>query len=114
MADQQYSVKVVATTPYTDQKPGTSGLRKKARHAFFQLSSPLLPSPLSLFSHQTAASVALTGVRNLSCGQVTHIQQPNYLENFVQSIFDALPAAEIKGKKPFALPWRLPRAVLRL
>ncbi|MDF2797941.1 MAG: alpha-D-glucose phosphate-specific phosphoglucomutase, partial [Devosia sp.] len=43
-------IKTIETTPYPDQKPGTSGLRKR----------------------------------------VTVYQQPNYVENYIQAIFDSL------------------------
>lgn len=49
-------IKTIATTPYTDQKMGTAGIRKKSKI----------------------------------------VSQPNYLENFIQSLFDAI--GGVKGQ----------------
>ena len=48
------TIKTIPTTAFTDQKPGTSGLRKR----------------------------------------VVHFQQPHYVENFIQSLFDSLPGKD--------------------
>ena len=56
-ASSSVTVEVVSTTPFSGQKPGTSGLRKT----------------------------------------VKEVKTPNYLENFVQCIFDSLPPNELKG-----------------
>jgi len=53
----ELEVCTVSSKPYSGQKPGTSGLRKK----------------------------------------VTEVQQENYLENFVQAVFDSLPKNELTG-----------------
>ena len=50
-------IKIIKTTPYTDQKMGTAGLRKKTKTA---------------------------------C-------QENYIENFIQSIFNTIPNIEEKS-----------------
>lgn len=50
------NIRTVSTTAYSDQRPGTSGLRKKVRH----------------------------------------FQQPHYLQNFIQSLFDCL--GDLTGK----------------
>ena len=49
-------IETIATKAYQDQKPGTSGLRKK----------------------------------------VPHFQQPNYAQNFIQSIFDVVAKQELE------------------
>ena len=58
MAETTFTISSKPTTPFTDQKPGTSGLRKKTK---------------------------------------VFMDNKNYLENFVTSIFDALPSSEIKN-----------------
>ncbi len=54
--ERKIMIKTVATTPYTDQKMGTAGLRRKSRT----------------------------------------VLQPNYVENFMQSIFNVI--GDLKGK----------------
>ena len=54
---QEPRIKIVPTQPFRDQRPGTSGLRKKTRE----------------------------------------FMRPNYLENFVQSVFDAVRAGSGAG-----------------
>ncbi|URD88656.1 Phosphoglucomutase, cytoplasmic [Musa troglodytarum] len=61
------------TVPFDGQKPGTSGLRKKATGFRLDDGGLHIDLPVSVF------------------------KQPNYLHNFVQSTFNALPADKVKG-----------------
>ena len=74
----------VETTTYDGQKPGTSGLRKKVSTA-----GGSVASPLECCDRFDCRKLAL---------QVKVFQQKHYLENFVQSTFNALPADELKGR----------------
>ncbi|KAK9118065.1 hypothetical protein Scep_016158 [Stephania cephalantha] len=74
----------VETTPFDGQKPGTSGLRKKASHSYIPISSMDL-----IWNGADYDSVPFR--------QVKVFMQPNYLHNFVQSTFNALSAEKVKG-----------------
>jgi phosphoglucomutase len=52
------------------------------------------------FSVKTVATTPFEGQAPGTSGlrkKVTVVQQPHYLNNFVQAIFDALPQNELKG-----------------
>lgn len=104
MSSAALDIELVQTKPFAGQKPGTSGLRKTVsrrisrgqqrsddgdgRSLVAQCCSGLIKPfvlcdcvPLSVCAHV----------------QVKEVKQPHYLENFVQCIFDSLPASELTG-----------------
>nr|CAB3498457.1 unnamed protein product [Digitaria exilis] len=84
-----FSVTKKATTPFEGQKPGTSGLRKK-----------VFPPALAVSRSRFPFTFLGAPNRDLSVPVmrwVTVFQQPHYLQNFVQSTLNALPAEEVKG-----------------
>ncbi|GJM96387.1 hypothetical protein PR202_ga13215 [Eleusine coracana subsp. coracana] len=114
-----FTVTKKATTPFEGQKPGTSGLRKKVslprpRPPVYVpvalrsgslcdvlgrvATSDALDPPPALASRISlgACSRGNSGLSNQSF-LVTVFQQPNYLHNFVQATFNALPAEQVKG-----------------
>ena len=101
--------RLVKTRPFDGQKPGTSGLRKKV----FGLD----------FLGVTVAAICCRQIillnnarprnRRVNVPQVTEFEQDHYLENFVQSTFNALPAAELKGELELSIDMNKSIALMR-
>lgn len=68
------TVESVATTVYEGQKPGTSGLRKKVR---------------GIWELKNLKNIEINHFFSNLYQKVKVFTQPNYTENFVQSILDA-------------------------
>jgi len=97
MSSAALDIEVVQSKPFAGQKPGTSGLRKTVRRRNTQRTAAAAAVAIGVGCTGLIGPFSLCVCALFACVQVKEVKQPHYLENFVQCIFDSLPASELTG-----------------